>query len=181
MSNIEFLNGESKPLRNEDINSREELMMYSLSNFYSNEEYLMKIVPIINGKSNISLRIIEWFILTYSRDNKVLVPLYNKSGMIDKCIYVYNSYKNTLKSFHGTYFGIFKRAKVIKLKFNDTIVDTTIGQLNFFKWILENNILSYIERNLDNLGNILYKTNKSISTNISHTVKNDADVITIEW
>jgi hypothetical protein len=28
---------------------------------------------------------------------------------------------------------------------NDTKIETTIGQLNFFKWALENNILKFIE------------------------------------
>ena len=34
---------------------------------------------------------------------------------------------------------------------NDTCIQTTIGQLNFFKWAIENGILTYIEENYDSI------------------------------
>ena len=33
----------------------------------------------------------------------------------------------------------------------DTSIETTIGQLNFFKWALENKIIEYIENNYDTI------------------------------
>jgi hypothetical protein len=34
---------------------------------------------------------------------------------------------------------------------NDTSLQTTIGQLNFFKWAIENQVLEYIEKNYDEI------------------------------
>jgi hypothetical protein len=34
---------------------------------------------------------------------------------------------------------------------NDTSLQTTIGQLNFFKWAIENQVLEYIENNYDEI------------------------------
>jgi hypothetical protein len=31
--------------------------------------------------------------------------------------------------------------------YNNQYIETTIGQLNFFKWFIENNIIDYIEEN----------------------------------
>ena len=49
---------------------------------------------------------------------------------------------------------------------NDSLMETTIGQLNFFRWIIENNILDYIKKNLDDI-------NKDM-TNRNSTSKNKA-------
>ena len=37
------------------------------------------------------------------------------------------------------------------IEFNGYNINTTIGQLNFFKWIINNNILEYIETNIDEI------------------------------
>ena len=34
---------------------------------------------------------------------------------------------------------------------NNTGVQTTIGQLNFFRWAIENDVLNYIEENYSNI------------------------------
>ena len=50
-------------------------------------------------------------------------------------------------------------------------METTIGQLNFFRWIIENNILNYIEKNIEDINkdmnnrNSTSKNNKSKKTN----------------
>jgi hypothetical protein len=44
------------------MSSKEELLMHSLSMFYENKENIDMILPIINQKSNISLRLLDWFV-----------------------------------------------------------------------------------------------------------------------
>ena len=38
-------------------------------------------------------------------------------------------------------------------------IETTISQLNFFKWLLENNIFWYIEENRDKLSKLMSSDN----------------------
>ena len=40
-------------------------------------------------------------------------------------------------------------------------METTIGQLNFFKWLLENNILDYIKENISEINNYMLKINST--------------------
>ena len=40
---------------------------------------------------------------------------------------------------------------------NNTLIQTTIGQLNFFKWAFENGVIKYIENNVNSVFTGLYK------------------------
>jgi hypothetical protein len=53
------------------IASKKDLLMQSLINFFSIRENLDQIIPIIMGKSNISLRILDWFVTNYSKKNNI--------------------------------------------------------------------------------------------------------------
>ena len=54
----------------------------------------------------------------------------------------------------------------------DTYIQTTIGQLNFFRWALENKILDCIEKNLTKINNDMNNRNS--------TAKNRKDKKTIK-
>ena len=58
---------------------------------------------------------------------------------------VYLSYKNQLNSFSKKHFDPFCRRNRIEYEFSDgTKIVTTVGQLNFFRWAIQNNVLKYI-------------------------------------
>jgi hypothetical protein len=44
---------------------------------------------------------------------------------------------------------------------NGTCIETTIGQLNFFKWALENKVIDYIESNYDAIENDMNNRNST--------------------
>jgi hypothetical protein len=46
-------------------------------------------------------------------------------------------------------------------------METTIGQLNFFKWAIENNIIQYIETNYQSIENDMNHRNSTSKRNIS--------------
>jgi len=61
---------------------------------------------------------------------------------------VYNDYKLKLKAYSKKRFDPFCRWERISIPYDDMkCMETTIGQLNFFKWALENKIVDYIEKN----------------------------------
>ena len=53
---------------------------------------------------------------------------------------------------------------------NDTCIETTIGQLNFFKWAIENNVINYIETNYDTIEKDMNNRN---STSKKKEIDND--------
>ena len=56
---------------NYNISSKKDLLMQSLINFFATKENLDKVIPIITGKSKISLRILDWFVTNYSKKNNI--------------------------------------------------------------------------------------------------------------
>ena len=122
--------------------TQNELLLKKLEIFYNNEN-IEKMLNIINGKTNISLRIIDWFVTNYSKKNFTIIQ--KKNG--DR-IKVFNSYKLNLKAYSKKKFDPFCRWDRINIPYkNDCSIQTTIGQLNFFKWALENDIIDYISKN----------------------------------
>lgn len=143
----------------ESIDSRIDKYMSMLDEFYNNldDNTIYKIIDIINRKSKISLRLIEWVVSKYSQNH--VIEIYSNDG---SPMNIYNSYHIKTKVYEKKYFDLFRRVNVITYKFknNDNMkIETTISQLNFFKWLLENNIFWYIEENRDKLSKLMSSDN----------------------
>lgn len=128
------------------ISSKKDLLMQSLINFFTNRTNLDQVVPIITGKSTISLRILDWFVTNYSKKNNI-----HYSVEIDKKIknfIVYLDYKSQLKAYSKKQFDPFcRRERISFIDHDNNELITTVGQLNFFRWAIENEILEYIKNN----------------------------------
>jgi len=128
------------------ISSKKDLLMQSLINFFTNKENLNKITPIINGKSKISLRILDWFVTNYSKKKNVHYQLIINEKT--KNFIVYLDYKSQLKAYSKKQFDPFcRRERISFIGHDNNELVTTVGQLNFFRWTIENNILDYIYTN----------------------------------
>ena len=53
--------------------SKEEVLLDSLHEFYKNKNNIEKILPIVTGNSEISLRVLDYFVTNYSKYNDVKV------------------------------------------------------------------------------------------------------------
>jgi len=168
------------------INTSNELLLNSLNTFYSNnEEYKLILKKIINGKHELSLRMIDWLVTRFAKSNNIIYwindnddKIYNYLPENDeiikndkfKKITLYLDYRAQLKSFKKFNFDAFRRHKRIFFKINDKTdeyIETTIGQLNFFKWAFNNKIINYAIENqkiiYDNMSKFSYK--KQIKNN----------------
>ena len=56
----------------------------------------------------------------------------------------WTSIKRASKAYSKKKFDPFCRRDRIEFKIDDILIETTIGQLNFFKWAIENMILEYV-------------------------------------
>jgi hypothetical protein len=111
---------------------------------YNPENNFDKMLKIITGDSKISLRIIDWFTTNYAKKN---FTIYLLNGQRFK---VYDDYKLKLKAYSKKRFDPFCRYQKISIPYRDgKFIETTIGQLNFFKWSIENKIVDYIEDHYD--------------------------------
>jgi hypothetical protein len=104
-------------------------------------------LQIINGHSKISLRIIDWFATNYAKKYFTVYAINNEYSKGSKRFKVYVDYKLKLKAYSKKRFDPFCRWDRITIPYkNGTFIQTTIGQLNFFKWAIENDIVQYIEQ-----------------------------------
>ena len=157
-----------------NIDTQSELLLEKLLQFYNSNNNFDKMINIINGTSKISLRIVDWFVTNYSKKNYVVYELDNVKN---ERVKVYNDYKLKLKAYSKKKFDPFCRWERINVPYkNETCIQTTLGQLNFFKWTIENKILDYIEANYKtietdmNLRNTSAKVkNSSLNSNTSTT------------
>jgi len=136
------------------------LLLDNLMKFYKKNDNLEKILPIINGESMTSLRLIDWFVTNYA---KKYFTVYKKGGERFK---VYIDYKLKLKAYSKKRFDPFCRWDRINIPYkNETHIQTTIGQLNFFRWSLENDIIKYVEKNMDEIKLDQEKRNSTTKNN----------------
>lgn len=140
--------------------TQNELLLNNLMDFYKNEVYLTRMLKIITGESKISLRIVDWFATNYAKKYYTLYPIENNSNTIR--FKVYFDYKLKLKAYSKKRFDPFCRWDRISIPYkNGTCIETTIGQLNFFKWAIENKVIEYIESNYDMIENDMNNRNST--------------------
>jgi len=150
-------------------NTQDDLLLRNLLTFYETPEHMSKIMNIVDGKSRMSLRIVDWFVTNYAKkhDTWYLVP--TKIGILRDVVEhtkfkVYDKYKLQLKAYSKKRFDPFCRWDRISIPCDeDRYMETTIGQLNFFKWALEHRILDYIEENFDDIERDMNSRNSSAS------------------
>ena len=127
-----------------------DLLLNKLLEYYKKNNNMEKMLRIINGESRISLRIVDWFATNFAKKYYTVYNILNNREFDEntaKRFKVYVDYKLNLKAYSKKRFDPFCRWERIVVPFNDKYIQTTIGQLNFFKWALENRVIEFIENN----------------------------------
>jgi hypothetical protein len=141
MTNIDDIVGSS------GYTTQNALLLTNLLKFYEQNGNLDVMLQIINGHSKISLRIIDWFATNYAKKYFTVYAINNEYSKGSRRFKVYVDYKLKLKAYSKKRFDPFCRWDRITIPYkNGTFIQTTIGQLNFFKWVIENDIVQYIEQ-----------------------------------
>jgi hypothetical protein len=125
--------------------------------FFENPEHMAKFRSVIDSKSRISLQIIDWFVTNYAKkyDTEYIVKM--RTGILkdlveDFVFKVYHRYKLQCKAYTKKRFDSFCRWERIWIPDeHGELIETTVGQLNFFKWSIENNVLEYIDEHFDEI------------------------------
>lgn len=139
--------------------SQNDVLLNSLTIFYlENKKYYDTFKSIINKESIISLRIIDYFVTTYAKQNKTVIP--------ESRYAIHQEYKNQLKGYNKRKFDSFSRtykndsSKKFVFTHPNGNIETTIGQLNFFRWALSNGIVEYLERHYHDVSPLLSRSSK---------------------
>jgi len=116
-------------------------LFQEVTDFFTPSKFRL-ILPILLGEDIVAMSTLNYFVTNYSEyfSNFVTVD--------DKDVYIHKAYKKKLSKHKKFYFDAFCR--IVKIPFfYDTkkYITTTVGQLNYYKWIVELDILTYVRNN----------------------------------
>ena len=160
--------------------TQDDLLLNNLMNFYENSTNMKTIQTIVNGESKVSLRIIDWFVTNYAKKYDTEYVIRMRTGilkdLIEDCVFkVYHRYKLQLKAYSKKRFDPFCRWDRISIPCTkngeDCLMETTIGQLNFFKWAIDNKILDFIEKNYVEIEKDMNSRNSSSRRNTTSSTE----------
>ncbi len=158
--------------------SGKDLLLSSLTSYYNknnDNKYILK--DIIDGKHQLSLRMIDWLVTIYAKNNNIIYWISNENDEIYynlpdgnankyKKINLYLDYRAQLKSFKKINFDSFRRHDRITFIIDSDkqqSIESTIGQLNFFKWAFTNKVIIFALENqkiiYENMSKNTYKKN----------------------
>jgi hypothetical protein len=142
------------------VQGKQDFIVRWLQNFYNQPGRLTEILPILTGTSPASLRLIDWFVTNYSKKFNVSYLWEDKQFM------VHFHYKRELKAYSKRLFDPFCRRERIsfQVRGHPPIEETTVGQLNFFRWAIEKGVLQYI---LEHVAEIEHDMNTSFREHYS--------------
>ena len=210
-----------------NITGRQTLLIIPILRYFNSRKNLNKLIPILDGTSPISLRLIDWFVTNYCKKfntmynvkkyeylNKISdsdsdsigqehntytpnneedmnsdknkhcgkkpdsdkTPKKRYSDNFDNYFIVHSNYKGQLKTCNKKNFDPFCRRNRVQFYYTpNRYFVTTVGQLNFFKWAIENYIIDYIAdyiKDIEQDMNTNSKVNQSnqVQTKMSCTV-----------
>lgn len=144
-------------------NSRN-LLLTSLTAYYVQHADSCEIISnTIAGSSRLSLRILDWFVTHYARVNNVVYYLDGDNvcytypdtgGAHIRKFNLYLEYRKQLQSYTKMYFDPFRRHERITFVTSQDplrVIETTVGQLNFFRWATENHVIDFVSKNISDI------------------------------
>ena len=93
----------TEPTRRRKIHCKQELIVNSLQRFYAGRSDITEIVEMLQGTSDISLRVIDWFVTNFARTHNTSYILNDQEFL------VYRDYKSQLKAYSKKLFDPFCR------------------------------------------------------------------------
>ena len=149
----------------------QQVMLESLINFYKQGNNFGKFIDIIvHKKYKIPISLFDWFITNYAKNTDIHYIIARPNGETE-IFKPYRSYQNQLNSFSKKNFDPFCRGGAknnITLQYTDPITkenitfETSIRQMKFFKWAIENLIVEYIYERYEDLTNLMKEYRKSL-------------------
>lgn len=132
------------------ITSREQQQLKELikTEIFTYDMLKTHVVPLNNENSSAPrLRAYDWAVTNYSKGNPKVILKVSKDGnssFIDPNL----SYEGQLRKHHRLLFDPFRRGTHVFFEIDGEIHRSTVGQLTFIKWCVENGVDKYVQENL---------------------------------
>lgn len=144
--------------------STNDIRLKTLKEFYKkNKDYMLTFIQIVTGsheQKKLSLRIFDWTVTNYTKKFDITYKIPGKVGLFN----IHDEYREQLKAFTKKGFDPFCRNDRILFPYKQNgkkkCIDTTIAQLNFFKWAITNKVVDYIIENFDEIFEDMNEANR---------------------
>lgn len=151
------------------IHPRSLQRLQQIQSFFDESCLTNIVLPLICMKSKISLRLLNWFVISYCKETNVMITPSRSSSsssstIISQHIHVYNLYRTTLKFWKRELFDAFRRGPRIYFKLANQLYSTTVAQLNYIHWVMRYRILDMV-----------YKDWGTIQTKMTQSKKRQRD------
>lgn len=129
------------------LQQRERLELQELLRvgFVTDEFLTEKLVPLNDESSSVPrLRMYNWAVTNFAKGKGITTQIRDSEGnlrFIDPSI----SYDSALKRLHRTLFDPYRRGTLLFFRVKDQVFHTTVGQLLFIKWCMENGVDTFVE------------------------------------
>lgn len=126
--------------------NKTDVLLKSLLSFYKKSSNMKNLYKYVSKESNISLRVFDFLCTKYIKNQNVIYYITKNGKNIPFNLNV--AYKAQLKAYSKLQFDPFKRHQRITIPCNlseKNELITTVGQLNFFKFAIENKLIDWLE------------------------------------
>ena len=160
------------------IERKQDSLLRRLKDFYKEEKNMKKLVNVLEKEGELSRRVLDYLCTNYSKKFDVSYFLTDENNRR----YLFNlhvHYRNQLKAYSKMLFDPFRRHERITIPcplIDKKKLETTVAQLNFFKWAIEAKVLDWINKP-DNLKKVEDDMTKSMQgKKTKQTVKNKREI-----
>lgn len=133
--------------KSQDFKIAEKTRLTQISPFLTDQVLDQYIIPLLQQKHRVSLRVLEWVVTNFSKERRHLIV---KNNFI---VDIFADYNNILSESHRGMCDSFRRGPRIYFMRNNELYETTCGQLYFLIWTINMGIFKYAEDHIDEVTN----------------------------
>lgn len=133
----------------EQLPARVRLLLDMLINFYRNGTFETVVLPIIRLQNPLAIRDIDWLVTNYSLAYPVVYQ--DPTRNVPAPFNVHASYERHENDWKKRLFDPCARGPRIMFYAGGEQYETTIGQLNFFKWAIEHGVIDWAVQHKDEI------------------------------
>lgn len=145
---------------------RRRTLYETLQQFYAKDDNLRQLSEVLGKNPPVSLRTIDWLVTNYSKADNCYVD----GCMIPTNIHI--AYKAAQSSVKKKLMDPFcRRERIVFQNADNEDFVTTLGQLNFFRWAIKNQVLKYAIDNASAIEKHMLETTAKPAGNVVDTKK----------
>ena len=127
----------------ESLSRSDEVLLESVLEWYNEDETRVEaFMAIVKRKNGMSLRVIDWLVTNYSKTKSVVLETDGVPQDLNR------DYQKNLSAYNKRNMDPFARKNKISIMVDGKESrNSTVGQLNFFRWFIKNGISSFLQGN----------------------------------